>query len=99
MVTVLGGGYVASGIADPSRLPTPWLPTGLKLSSQEGAGEVQTPLHGPAADALAVGDRGGSATPRRGNWPSGLPTFSSCAAVNVWATRRPIVAKARPSYS
>lgn len=57
MVTVLGGGYVASGIADPSRLPTPWLPTGLKLSSQEGAGEVQTPLHGSAADALAIGDR------------------------------------------
>ncbi|MGV1035657.1 MAG: amino acid deaminase/aldolase [Candidatus Nanopelagicales bacterium] len=57
MVTVLGGGYVASGIADPSRLPTPWLPGGLKLNSQEGAGEVQTPLHGSAADGLAIGDR------------------------------------------
>lgn len=56
-VTVLGGGYVASGIADPSRLPTPWLPVGLKLDGQEGAGEVQTPLHGHAADELALGDR------------------------------------------
>lgn len=56
-VTVLGGGYVASGIADPSRLPSPWLPTGLKLDSQEGAGEVQTPLHGDAAAHLAIGDR------------------------------------------
>lgn len=57
IVTVLGGGYVASGVADPSRLPTPWLPSGLRLSSQEGAGEVQTPLSGSAADALAIGDR------------------------------------------
>lgn len=56
-VTVLGGGYVASGIADPSRLPSPWLPNGLTLDSQEGAGEVQTPLHGDAASHLAIGDR------------------------------------------
>ncbi len=55
-VTVLGGGYIASGIADPSRLPQPWLPTGLKLDSQEGAGEVQTPLRGEVADKLAIGD-------------------------------------------
>jgi D-serine deaminase-like pyridoxal phosphate-dependent protein len=57
MVTVLGGGYVASGVADESRLPTPWLPIGLTLDSQEGAGEVQTPLHGDAADELAIGDQ------------------------------------------
>ena len=56
-VTVLGGGYVASGIANKSRLPTPWLPTGLHLDSQEGAGEVQTPLRGSAAAELAIGDR------------------------------------------
>lgn len=56
-VTVLGGGYIASGIADPSRLPSPWLPPGLALDSQEGAGEVQTPLRGEAADHLAIGDR------------------------------------------
>jgi D-serine deaminase-like pyridoxal phosphate-dependent protein len=55
--TVLGGGYLASGPADRHRLPTPWLPEGLALSATEGAGEVQTPLHGPAADALRVGDR------------------------------------------
>ncbi len=56
-VTVLGGGYVASGAAGDSRLPSPWLPTGLALDSQEGAGEVQTPLRGKAADHLAIGDR------------------------------------------
>jgi D-serine deaminase-like pyridoxal phosphate-dependent protein len=33
------------------------LPSGLRLTGREGAGEVQTPLRGPAADRLAIGDR------------------------------------------
>jgi D-serine deaminase-like pyridoxal phosphate-dependent protein len=57
VVTALGGGYLASGPADRARLPRPHLPTGLHLDSQEGAGEVQTPLLGAAADTLAIGDR------------------------------------------
>jgi D-serine deaminase-like pyridoxal phosphate-dependent protein len=57
VVTVLGGGYLASGAGDPSRLPSPHLPGGLRLDGQEGAGEVQTPLLGEAAGALRVGDR------------------------------------------
>jgi D-serine deaminase-like pyridoxal phosphate-dependent protein len=57
VVTALGGGYLASGPADAARLPRPHLPSGLRLDRQEGAGEVQTPLLGSAADALAVGDR------------------------------------------
>jgi D-serine deaminase-like pyridoxal phosphate-dependent protein len=56
-VTALGGGYPASGPADAARLPRPYLPPGLRLDRQEGAGEVQTPLLGDVADALAVGDR------------------------------------------
>jgi D-serine deaminase-like pyridoxal phosphate-dependent protein len=55
--TVLGGGWVASGEAHRSRLPTPWLPAGLRLIPGEGAGEVQTPLVGPGAAALRVGER------------------------------------------
>lgn len=55
MVTVLGGGYVASGPAKPDRLPSPYLPEGLKLLGTEGAGEVQTPLSGAAG--LRLGDR------------------------------------------
>ena len=57
VATVLGGGYVASGPADASRLPEPYLPPGLKLDPQEGAGEVQTPLRGEVADHLRLGDR------------------------------------------
>jgi D-serine deaminase-like pyridoxal phosphate-dependent protein len=56
MVTVHGGGIVASGPAGPDRLPTPWAPAGLELTSLEGAGEVQTPISGPPADLLEIGD-------------------------------------------
>ncbi|MGP3954623.1 amino acid deaminase/aldolase [Nonomuraea sp. 3N208] len=56
-VTVLGGGYVASGAAGPSRLPQPYLPAGLRYVPDEGAGEVQTPLLGQAAQDLRIGDR------------------------------------------
>src|SRR4051794_17715418 len=55
--TALGGGYPASGAAGADRLPRPYLPPGLHLDRQEGAGEVQTPLRGPAAGTLRVGDR------------------------------------------
>ncbi|MEA2445462.1 MAG: hypothetical protein QOJ12_2754 [Thermoleophilales bacterium] len=57
VATALGGGYTASGAADASKLPEPYLPHGLKLDPTEGAGEVQTPLLGPGAAALRVGDR------------------------------------------
>ncbi len=57
VVTALGGGYLASGPAEEARLPRPHLPAGLRLDRQEGAGEVQTPLLGIAADGLALGDR------------------------------------------
>ncbi len=57
VATALGGGYLASGSGDPARLPAPWLPDGLRLDPEEGAGEVQTPLLGPAASCLAIGDR------------------------------------------
>jgi D-serine deaminase-like pyridoxal phosphate-dependent protein len=55
-VTALGGGYLASGPSDAARLPRAFLPVGLRLDRQEGAGEVQTPLLGDSADDLAVGD-------------------------------------------
>jgi D-serine deaminase-like pyridoxal phosphate-dependent protein len=57
LATLFSGGYVASGSGTPDRLPRPWLPAGLRLTGTEGAGEVQTPVRGAAADALAPGDR------------------------------------------
>jgi D-serine deaminase-like pyridoxal phosphate-dependent protein len=57
VATALGGGYLASGSGDAARLPAPWLPPGLSLDPEEGAGEVQTPLLGEAAANLAIGDR------------------------------------------
>ncbi|MEU9043336.1 MULTISPECIES: amino acid deaminase/aldolase [unclassified Kitasatospora] len=57
VVTVLGGGYPASGAAGPDRSPVPYLPQGLRYDPMEGAGEVQTPLLGSAADDLLIGDR------------------------------------------
>jgi D-serine deaminase-like pyridoxal phosphate-dependent protein len=56
MLTCLGGGYVASGSAGADKLPLPWLPRGLELLSEEGAGEVQTPLRGRGIGALSIGD-------------------------------------------
>ena len=57
VATALGGGYLASGVGAKDRMPVPHLPSGLRLDPHEGAGEVQTPLRGSAANRLRVGDR------------------------------------------
>ena len=56
VVTVAGGGYIASGPPGWSRVPSVLAPRGLRLLRAEGAGEVQTPLRGKAADGLGIGD-------------------------------------------
>jgi D-serine deaminase-like pyridoxal phosphate-dependent protein len=56
MVTVHGGGLIASGATGEDRSPVPWAPPGLHLTGLEGAGEVQTPLTGHPAALLAIGD-------------------------------------------
>ena len=56
LATVAGGGFVASGASGKDRLPIPWAPPDLHLTSLEGAGEVQTPLTGPGARLLQIGD-------------------------------------------
>lgn len=43
-VTCSGGGYIASGSTGSEKLPKPYLPEGLMLDENEGAGEVQTPI-------------------------------------------------------
>lgn len=57
VATLYGGGYIASGAPGADRLPVAVWPPGLTLDAREGAGEVQTPVLGGAADALRVGDR------------------------------------------
>lgn len=42
--TCNGGGYIASGATGPEKLPSPYLPEGMELIKNEGAGEVQTPV-------------------------------------------------------
>lgn len=56
VVTCAGGGYIASGPIGIDRLPSPYLPAGLTLLAQEGAGEVQTPVQLPQGLQLAIGD-------------------------------------------
>jgi D-serine deaminase-like pyridoxal phosphate-dependent protein len=57
MATLLGGGWVASGPAGDDRLPLAVWPEGLRMVAREMAGEVQTPVTGPAAAKLRIGDR------------------------------------------
>ncbi len=56
MVTVHGGGLIASGPTGADRVPVPWAPPGLHLTGLEGAGEVQTPMTGQPAAMLGIGD-------------------------------------------
>ena len=56
IVTVLGGGYIASGATDPIKTPQPFLPEGLHLIKNEGTGEVQTPLVNKGSTQLKIGD-------------------------------------------
>ncbi len=57
IATCFSGGYIASGPAGDSRVPTPVSPEGLSLIGTEGTGEVQTPVTGRAARHLRPGDR------------------------------------------
>jgi D-serine deaminase-like pyridoxal phosphate-dependent protein len=54
--TALGGGYIASGATDAIKQPQPFLPQGMKLIKNEGAGEVQTPFEYRGKEALNIGD-------------------------------------------
>lgn len=55
--TLLGGGWIASGVPGADRSPQLVWPAGLSFAPREGAGEVQSPVIGDAAEALSPGDR------------------------------------------
>ncbi|WP_261623445.1 amino acid deaminase/aldolase [Nesterenkonia marinintestina] len=55
VVTVQGGGWIASGAVGSDRQPLPVSPPGMRLMPAEGAGEVQTPLR-CTAEVPRIGD-------------------------------------------
>ncbi len=100
IATALGGGYLASGSGDPSRVPSPWLPPGLELDPEEGAGEVQTPLSGDPARDLR--DR----RPRLHAPRQGRRALRALRQPSTWSKARrsstsspPIAARDEPSSS
>ena len=57
-MTVLGGGYPASGAAGPDRLPVPYLPGRAALRPAGGArARCRRRCSAPAADELLIGDK------------------------------------------
>lgn len=56
VAVVAGGGWIASGPPGPDSVPTVTWPREVELLPAAGVGEVQTPLRGPGAAGLAVGD-------------------------------------------
>lgn len=57
IVTVNGGGWIASGPPSVSRVPLPVFPPGLSYIKSEFAGEVQTPLKGSMTRDLEIGGK------------------------------------------
>ncbi|MBU1672793.1 MAG: alanine racemase [Actinobacteria bacterium] len=55
-IVCYGGGYNSPGIADKYKQPVPYLSPDLRLTSHEGAGEVQTPLMFKGSTDLQLGD-------------------------------------------
>jgi D-serine deaminase-like pyridoxal phosphate-dependent protein len=54
--TCLGGGYIASGAVGAEKAPSVYLPIGAAFDGNEGAGEVQTPIHYHGPEQLELGD-------------------------------------------
>lgn len=54
--TCFGGGYIASGAVGKDKQPQVYLPTGARLTANEGAGEVQTPIYYKGEVPLQHGD-------------------------------------------
>ncbi len=76
VATLLGGGWIASGPPAADRLPQVAWPQGLRMLPREAAGEVQTPVTGPAARTLAIGDRVWLRHTKAGELSEHLDTFA-----------------------
>jgi len=56
IVTCKSGGFIASGETSKDKSPIPFLPEGLKITNNEGFGEVQTPVKIPVDMKMKPGD-------------------------------------------
>jgi len=54
--TCKSGGFIASGEPSPDKSPIPFLPEGMKMVSNEGFGEVQTPIQYNGKEDIQLGD-------------------------------------------
>lgn len=90
-VTVFKGGFIASGVPGPDRVPTIAWPQGLEYAGLEGAGEVQTPLTGPGAEDLRIGDLVWFRHAKAGELAEHFNEFlvvSGSQVVDTWSTYR-----------
>lgn len=90
-VTVFKGGFIASGVPGPDRLPTIAWPAGLEYSGLEGPGEVQTPLTGPGTEALRIGDLVWFRHAKAGELAEHFNEFlvvSESTIIDTWSTYR-----------
>ncbi len=71
VVTVLGGGYPASGAPGPDRLPVPYLPEGLRYDPRKGPARSRRRCSGRPPTICSSATRCGSGTPRPVNCASG----------------------------
>ena len=95
VVTLAGGGWLASGTGTPDRLPVIAWPPGLRYARDEGAGEVQTPLVGPRASGLRLGDTVWMRHAKAGELADRVPEYlvirridNHLQLVDTWATYR-----------
>ncbi|GAB3607336.1 amino acid deaminase/aldolase [Conyzicola nivalis] len=86
LAVLLGGGWIASGPTAANRTPKIAWPEGLALLPREGAGEVQSPVGGPAAPGLTVGDRVWLRHTKAGEISEHLDEFAFVAGGSVVAT-------------
>lgn len=90
-VTVFKGGFIASGVPGPDRVPTIAWPPGLDYSGLEGAGEVQTPLTGPGTEDLRIGDLVWFRHAKAGELAEHFNDFlvvSGSQVIDTWSTYR-----------
>lgn len=90
-VTVFKGGFIASGVPGPDRVPTIAWPQSLEYAGLEGAGEVQTPLTGPGAEDLRIGDLVWFRHAKAGELAEHFNEFlvvSGSQVVDTWTTYR-----------